>query len=137
MKRVGNRSYLHRSALSDAPSWVKKRVRSLEGDLNVRADVIRFGPHRALMLGRAPLMGVKPVVPLEESWTQKAGGQPVIHRRYRGESRPVYHRTELMLPSSHPGQKKLRAWSRENESFLGRRDIGTLRSWKRVRGKMR
>ena len=130
-KRIGSRSWVHVSALSELPSWVQRRVRKIGGS----PDLIRFDrKDRSIMLGWAPEIGTEAIVPLERSDLYRRG-RPVLRRSYEGDSRPVYHRTELMFRPGDPRRATLakKTLALEKRGLLGRSDIGTVRSVKKAR----
>jgi hypothetical protein len=131
---VGGAVYVHRDALHELGRAVDARVAAAAaraGDppwnlARIEGDVI--------MLGRVPGLGSEPHPALRESWTVR--GRRVQHRRYKGDSAPIYHRTELLLPTDHPARPELLALSRREAAagLLGRSDIGTVRAWRRAQG---
>ncbi len=132
-KKVGDKTYVHRSGVSELPAELQKQIEQAAHKAGPFAwSVVRVGPE-GVMLGRTTPFGRDPHPALIESVLIRPGRDPV-RRTYSGDSRPIYHRTELMLASGDPRRKRLARLSsqEEKEGLLGRSDIGTRRAWKKA-----
>ena len=129
-KQIGSKKWVHSSALTELPPSVRKRVKAIGGS----PEIIRFDPtDSSIMLGWSSNFGTTPTPWLDRSELHRPG-RPPLKRSYTGDSRPVYHRTELMLPEDHPSRRHLARQTEKMESqgLLGRPDIGTVRSSRRA-----
>ena len=129
-KTIGSRSWVHRSNVGELPQEAQRKLRGLTSDHNL----VRFDQRDgSLMLGWAPGLGRSPSPALEKSVLLRDGKAPQ-ERRYQGDSRPIYHRTELMFAPGDARRKPLEAHTRkmERRGLLSRPDIGTVGAFRRA-----
>lgn len=135
MKKVGNYRYVHRSNTAELTPALQTRV------LEAQALV----PDDAWQIVRVHRKGDTVMFAWVDDWW--GNPHPAVHRtvlvgtsslrndrRYRGGSRPIYHRKEKFISESHPLWESFRALSVSEEAagVLNRQDIGTVRSWGKV-----
>lgn len=128
-KKIGNKVWVHRSALSDLTAAQRRRVTSAARKVpDLTWSVVRVSPD-SVMLGRTTHFS-RPHPELLESATIKDGG---VHRRCYADP-PIYHRVELMLSSTDPLRSMHAQQTKLDEAagLLSRPDIGRRSSWLRA-----
>jgi hypothetical protein len=130
-KRIGQRTWVHRTALGELPAAQRERVRAVTARApGFTWTVARVGPE-SVMLGRTTSFDdAHPE--LLESVTWKGGR---LQRRTYSDP-PIYHRVETMLPAGDPRRERHAAQTTREQAagLLSRPDIGRRSSWRRVKG---
>lgn len=130
-KRIGQRTWVHRTALGELSADQQRRVRSVGARVPGFAwTVARVGPE-AVMLGRTTSFD-EAHPELLESVTWKGGE---LKRRSYSDP-PIYHRVETMLPAGDPRRARHATQTAREQAagLLSRPDIGRRSGWRRARG---
>lgn len=132
MKKIGNRIWVHRTAVHQLPAADQRRVERVSQRVpDLAWSVARVSPDD-VMLGRTTSFDRCAHPALEES--ARWDGRTLTRRTYRGDTRPVYHRCEELLDSDHPryGWFQRQTTRETRAGLLGRSDIGTVGAWRRA-----
>jgi len=135
-KRVGDKLWVHRTALGDLNRFERKRVTDTQAMAQVPKgwSVVRLSPG-SMMFGWTTDFDADPHPSLLRSFTVTLNSRGKVtgsrEVRYNADNPPIYHRKEQMLLTSHPDREKFSRLTRAEEKagLLGRPDIGRKARW--------
>ncbi len=140
-KRVGDRIYLHVSALPNSLQPITERAAQLAGIESNMFNVVRFSRSAdKLSLLDYPALLSEGFPSLRASWAVDLTSGKIESRKYVRSRAPVLHRKELLLPEDHPKIDEFEALTARAESlglFDDNRIIGMRVTWEeelRARG---